>query len=117
MHPLYLLPLLATPLTAYRGDLTYYDPGRGSCGAFSNPSDNIVALSIPMMANGANPNANPKCFSRIKIRNPESGQVVEAMVVDTCVGCKGEDLDASPGLFGRVAPGGDGRVEGVEWWR
>lgn len=38
-------------------------------------------------------------------------------MVDTCVGCKGEDLDASPGLFGRVAPGGDGRVEGVEWWR
>lgn len=28
------------------------------------------------------------------------------MVVDTCEGCAVEDIDASPGLFGKVAPGG-----------
>ena len=24
--------------------------------------------------------------------------------------------DVSEGLFGKVAPGGDGRMKGVEWW-
>jgi len=113
-HLALLLSLLSPTLThAYTGDLTYYAPALGSCGTTSTPSDPIVALSVPMMANGANPNANPKCNRRIRIRY--AGVVHEATVVDTCEGCGWADVDASPGLFRAVAPGGDGRVGGVEW--
>lgn len=36
-------------------------------------------------------------------------------VVDTCMGCKMFDIDASPNLFKKVAPDGDGRVKGIDW--
>ncbi len=36
-------------------------------------------------------------------------------VVDTCMGCKEQDIDISPSLFSKVAPSGDGRVHGIEW--
>jgi len=109
-----ILASLSSAALAYQGDMTYYAPALGSCGTTSGPNDDIVALSVPMMGNGANPNANPKCYGHIKIRH--GGLVHDATVVDTCVGCRGEDLDASPALFRKVAPGGDGRVGGVEWW-
>ena len=35
------------------------------------------------MANGGNPNANPKCGSQISIHSPVSGQTIQATVVDT----------------------------------
>ncbi|KAL6717087.1 hypothetical protein ACLMJK_005002 [Lecanora helva] len=106
------LPLLTA---AYRGDMTHYDPGLGSCGAQSSSSDDIVALSKLLMDNPANPNANTKCFSHIHIRAVD-GSVVDATVVDTCEACATEDIDASTGLFYKVAPHGDGLVGGVEWW-
>lgn len=36
-------------------------------------------------------------------------------IVDTCMGCKMFDIDASPSLFKKVAPDGDGRVKGIDW--
>lgn len=113
---LFGLALLSTPAAAYTGDMTYYDPGPGSCGAYSSPNDDVVALSRAVMANGANPNANPKCFRHIAIRNPGTGMVHDATVVDTCWLCKEGDIDVSPGLFPKVAPAGDGTVGGIEWW-
>ncbi|KAL8809090.1 MAG: hypothetical protein Q9200_003726 [Gallowayella weberi] len=108
--------LLLTPLThAYTGDLTYYDPGLGSCGIQSGPNDHIVALSREIMQNGANPNANPKCGSMIGIWNPHTKTKHEAKIVDTCVGCKTFDIDVSPALFKQIAPSGDGRVHGINW--
>ena len=35
--------------------------------------------------------------------------------MDTCMGCKPEDIDVSPALFKMVAPNGDGRVHGIAW--
>lgn len=114
LSPLALL--LLTPLThAYTGDLTYYDPGMGSCGYQSGPGDHIVALSREIMQNGANPNANPRCGSKIGIWNPQTHKKYEATVVDTCVGCKKMDIDVSPALFKLIAPNGDGRVHGINW--
>ncbi|KAI4284246.1 MAG: hypothetical protein L6R38_001577 [Xanthoria sp. 2 TBL-2021] len=108
--------LLLTPLThAYTGDMTYYDPGMGSCGIASGPNDDIVALSNAIMQNGGNPNANPKCGSMIGIWNPYTKKHYTAKVVDTCGACKPEDIDVSPALFKKVAPNGNGRVHGINW--
>ena len=67
------------------------------------------------MANGANPNANPKCGTQISIYNPATGQTVQATVVDTCVACDTYDVDVSEGLFADIAGGlSAGRVT-VNW--
>jgi len=50
------IPLVA----AYVGEMTYYDPTSSSCGVTTNDMEDVVALSSKMMANGANPNNNPK---------------------------------------------------------
>ena len=55
------------------------------------------------------------CFTKIGIWNPDGRRKVEATVVDTCMGCKAEDIDVSPALFKAVAPNGDGRVHGIAW--
>lgn len=116
------LELLALSLTAafplafsYNGDMTYYTPGMGSCGQTSSDGDHIVALSTAMMGGGANPNANPKCGSKIGIFNPNSGLYIEATVVDTCQACADHDIDVDEATFKAVAPNGDGRVHGVDW--
>ena len=57
------------------------------------------------MANGANPNNNPKCGSKISIQSPASGQTIPATVVDTCEGCAMYDIDVSDSLFTTVAGG------------
>ncbi|KAL9588507.1 MAG: hypothetical protein Q9203_002692 [Teloschistes exilis] len=110
--PALLLPAITS---AYSGDMTYYTPGLGSCGITNNSNDLVVALSIPMMGNGANPNNNPKCGSWIGIWNPVTKTKHEAQVVDTCFACHYTDIDVSPALFKLVAPDGDGRVHGIDW--
>ncbi|KAL8739778.1 MAG: hypothetical protein Q9190_007450, partial [Brigantiaea leucoxantha] len=72
-----ILPVLAN---AYKGDMTYYTPGLGSCGFTNTTSEPVVALSVPMMANGPNPNNNPKCSSWINIFNEKTGKHHKAMI-------------------------------------
>lgn len=96
------------------GEMTYYTPGLGSCGETSSEADDVVALAVDMMANGANPNLNPKCGQSITIEY--QGRQHQAKVMDTCYACATNDIDISPPLFGSVAPSGDGRVTGVKWW-
>ncbi|KAL8764764.1 MAG: hypothetical protein Q9209_007895 [Squamulea sp. 1 TL-2023] len=108
--------LLLSPLThAYTGDMTYYDPGMGSCGISSGPNDDVVALSVDTMKNSANPNANFKCGSWIGIWNPYTKKKYSAKIVDTCQACKKGDIDVSPALFKKIAPNGNGRVHGINW--
>ena len=78
-------------------------------------SDAVVALSIAMMNNPANPNDNPICNKQISIHNPAAGTDTVATVVDTCQACQFGDIDAMPDLFKKIAPNGDGRVHGIEW--
>ena len=67
------------------------------------------------MANGGNPNTNPKCGSQISIRNPASGIVIQATVVDTCVSCAMYDIDVTSSLFTQLEGGlTAGRVP-VDW--
>lgn len=113
---LLLLPLLPATL-AYTGDMTYYSPsvGLGSCGYQSGDNDDVVALSHEMMGRSANPNANPRCGTKIGIWNPYTKKHHQATIVDTCGACKKFDIDVSEGLFKRIAPNGDGRVKGMNW--
>ncbi|KAL8896173.1 MAG: hypothetical protein Q9207_007842, partial [Kuettlingeria erythrocarpa] len=92
---LLLLPFLPLLATAYKGDMTHYTPGLGSCGIYTDPVSpgGVVALSREMMGNGPNPNTNPKCGTKITIRSPGSKKTHQATIVDTCWACKKEDID------------------------
>lgn len=111
------LAMLPIVTNAYKGDMTHYTPGLGSCGYNDAPSGgrDVVALSREMMNNGPNPNLNPKCGSKITIYNPSTKKRHTATIVDTCWGCKKEDIDVNVELFYKVAPKGDGRVHGIMW--
>ena len=99
----------------YTGDITHYEVGLGSCGTTNTDSQAVCALSVAMMANGPNPNTNPKCQTTITLFNPITGSSTQATVVDTCQACAYEDVDLSPSLFETVAPTGDGRVHNINW--
>ena len=99
----------------YTGDITHYEVGLGSCGLTSTDSQAVVALSVPMMNNPANPNSNPKCGKSITLHNPAAGTTTKATVVDTCQACAYGDVDLSPSLFKTVSPTGDGRVHSITW--
>ncbi|KAK5684738.1 hypothetical protein LTR17_027096 [Elasticomyces elasticus] len=103
-----------TSPAVYIGDITHYDVGLGSCGWTNDNDDDVVAIPHGMMNNGVNPNVNPRCGTYIIIRY--LGLNHSAQIVDTCGGCDGASIDLSPTFFTVVAPNGDGRVSGVEWW-
>jgi hypothetical protein len=121
--------------------LTYYNPGLGSCGITSTDSDMICAVSHVLFdaaSTGSNPNANPLCGLKLRLRRGESS--VDVKIVDRCmslslpflvflgctilcgqpadmnpgVGCKVKDLDVSPAVFQKLADMDLGRVT-VEW--
>ncbi|KAF2461521.1 RlpA-like double-psi beta-barrel-protein domain-containing protein-containing protein [Lineolata rhizophorae] len=100
----------------FTGDITYYTPGLGSCGFTNSEGDDIVALAAGMMTSVStgNSNNNPYCGKKITIEY--EGNTHTAEIVDTCPGCDGASLDLTQSLFEKVAPNGDGRVHGVNWW-
>lgn len=64
------------------------------------------------MSSGSNPNANPLCGKKIRVR--VGGKSEDLTVVDRCTGCKSEDIDTTRSVFGSLADIDEGRV-GVEW--
>ncbi|KAE8350830.1 RlpA-like double-psi beta-barrel-protein domain-containing protein-containing protein [Aspergillus coremiiformis] len=109
------LPLPTSHGGPYTGDLTYYDPGMGSCGISSSNSDLVCAVSHVLFdaaSKGSNPNANPLCGLKIRLKREESS--VDVKVVDRCVGCAVKDLDVSPAVFKKLADMDLGRVR-VDW--
>lgn len=99
----------------YTGDITHYEVGLGSCGTINTNNQDVVALSVAMMANGGNPNTNRKCQTQITLVNPTDGSHTSATVVDTCQACAYGDVDLSPSLFDTMAPTGNGRVHQIQW--
>lgn len=93
---------------------THYDVGLGSCGWISTAGEAVVAIPHGMMNNPANPNVNPRCGTTITISY--QGAEHQATIVDTCGGCDDAAIDLSDSLFAAVAPNGDGRVHGINWW-
>jgi len=86
----------------------------GSCGWVSTADEAVVAIPHGMMSNGINPNNNPLCGKSVTI--DYQGAQHQAKIVDTCGGCDGAAIDLSNSLFAAVAPNGDGRVHGINWW-
>ncbi|KAJ5331245.1 hypothetical protein N7476_001028 [Penicillium atrosanguineum] len=109
------IPLPTSNGGPYSGDLTYYDPGLGSCGYTSTESESICAVShilFDAASTGSNPNDNPLCGMKIRLRR--NGKSVDVKVVDRCVGCKVDDLDVTESVFEKVAEIAQGRVT-MEW--
>ncbi|KAJ5677206.1 uncharacterized protein N7477_002839 [Penicillium maclennaniae] len=109
------LPLPTSNGGPYSGDLTYYDPGLGSCGYTSTESESVCAVShilFDAASTGSNPNDNPLCGLKIRLRR--NGKSVDVKVVDRCVGCKVDDLDVTESVFEKVAEIAQGRVT-MEW--
>ncbi|KAI7863045.1 RlpA-like double-psi beta-barrel-protein domain-containing protein-containing protein [Spinellus fusiger] len=96
------------------GDATYYNPGvgLGSCGQLHQDSELIVAVNWQQMANGANPNKNPKCGKYVNVWGPKG--FVQVKITDTCPGCAYGALDLSPAAFSHIADQAQGRVK--VWW-
>jgi len=104
----------AAPATHYSGDITYYNPagGYGACGWTIQDSDPTVALAHGIM--GDQSNGNSWCGKKITILH--NGATHTATVGDKCMGCDGESIDLTAGLWAIVAPDVDGRAHNVEWW-
>ncbi|KAL4966210.1 RlpA-like double-psi beta-barrel domain-containing protein [Aspergillus stella-maris] len=109
------LPLPTSNGGPYTGDLTYYDPGLGSCGITSTSSEKICAVSHTVFdaaLTSGNPNENPLCGLKLRIRRGESS--VDVTVVDRCPGCEVDDLDVSSSVFEELGDLAEGRVT-VQW--
>ncbi|KKK26507.1 hypothetical protein ARAM_001003 [Aspergillus rambellii] len=109
------LPLPTSNGGPYQGDLTYYDPGLGSCGITSTDSDMICAVSHVLFdaaSTSSNPNNNPLCGLKLRIKRGDKS--VDVKIVDRCPGCKVDDLDVSPAVFQELAELAEGRVV-VDW--
>lgn len=111
-----ILPVFAN---AFKGEMTHYASNRvpvlGSCGWLTPASGNFVALSQGAMQNGGNPNQNPLCGTMICVCGEGSQQGHQAMIVDTCGGCKQEDIDVNEELFERFAALAVGRLQNIVW--
>ena len=78
----------------FKGDLTYYATGLGSCGITSSDNDDIVAVShlvFDAASTGSNPNANPLCGQMIRASRFDekvgAQRSVDLKVVDRCESC------------------------------
>lgn len=94
------------------GEITFYQAGLGACGeTHDGLSESVVALPHGMM--GTQSNGNPFCGRKVQIR--KNGMMVEAEVVDKCMGCVGQDLDLSEKAFAALGiDQGVGRTT-AEW--
>jgi expansin (peptidoglycan-binding protein) len=93
---------------AFNGDLTYYQPGLGSCGETSTEADHIVALAPAQFVK--DPNA---CGKTIQI-TIAGGKTATAKVVDKCMGCSDDSIDVSSSVFTQLAELTVGRAQ-IEW--
>ncbi|EJF65161.1 Non-catalytic module family EXPN protein, partial [Dichomitus squalens LYAD-421 SS1] len=82
------------------------DGGLGACGAPSQNTDLVVALSADQYDGGAN------CWRHIGVHY--QGHFVDATVVDLCPGCASGSIDLSPAAFEQLAPLSAGRIQ-VSW--
>lgn len=97
----------------------------GNCGAQSQDSDFIVALSTAEYNNGAHCwqhikvscRSQPSCNknSLIHLGYLDGGKTIDATVVDSCPGCSQYSIDLSPGAFQALASLDAGRIP-VTWW-
>ncbi|KAI9904558.1 hypothetical protein N3K66_001087 [Trichothecium roseum] len=91
------------------GDITYFHPALGACGATNSDADGIVAISHLLFDEGSH------CGRKMRITGAAGS--VEAVVVDRCEGCDRFELDVSPSVFqASVGQLGVGRDIGSWQW-
>jgi hypothetical protein len=98
---------LGSVVLAFDGDLTYYQPGLGSCGETSSDSDRVVAL-----APGQFESTPDACGKMIQITKGDLNAT--AKVVDKCPVCTLGSIDVSSTVFQEIAPLSAGRVQ-ITW--
>ncbi|KAK8053689.1 expansin family protein [Apiospora saccharicola] len=107
----------------FTGDITYYQPGMGSCGYDdSAPKGNVVAVSKDWFMKvgngktsyGVDQPANILCDKTITIS--AKGKTTQATIRDSCPGCAPGSIDVTEGAFTDLFGSLDvGRAE-VTWW-
>ncbi|KAK8084836.1 riboflavin aldehyde-forming enzyme [Apiospora hydei] len=107
----------------FTGDITYYQPGMGSCGYDdSTPKGNVVAVSKDWFMKvgngktsyGVDQPANILCDKTITIS--AKGKTTQATIRDSCPGCAPGSIDVTEGAFKDLFGSLDvGRSE-VTWW-
>jgi len=115
--PSTFLPL-PTGAQTYTGDGTYYSPALGSCGISSTGNDLVAAISWKlydaMGAGNSNPNLNPACGRKVRVKRVGRATGMTVTIVDRCTACQPTDIDMSPVAFAGVGEQWEGRVP-VEW--
>jgi hypothetical protein len=89
--------------------------GLGACG-WNVDTESHLQIALPADLMGSLSNNNPYCGRSLSIHNPISGVTFRASVGDKCAGCVFPAIDLTNKLFVDIAPNGDGRVSGIQWW-
>ncbi|KAI8973382.1 hypothetical protein BDF20DRAFT_648835 [Mycotypha africana] len=109
----YAKPILSKVKNLFNGRGTYYEVGLGSCGKYDTDDELVVAVNSEQMANGGNPNVNPKCDKMVAITGQKG--TTTARIVDTCPTCKRGALDMSPKVFEAVCGQLSMGVCNIDW--
>ncbi|KAJ1973455.1 hypothetical protein H4R34_005070 [Dimargaris verticillata] len=90
----------------YAGEATWYQPGRGACGAMNKPSDLIAALNKPQWQTS-------HCGECVTVSGPNN-QTIKVQIIDMCEACTHGCLDLSPGAFQQLGGLPEGRLA-IAW--
>ncbi|EJT74851.1 hypothetical protein GGTG_08689 [Gaeumannomyces tritici R3-111a-1] len=99
-------------------ELTHYTPGLGACGITSGPGELVAAMPHALFdakTPAGNPNKNPLCGRKLRVRGPDGKREVVVTVADRCPACVGNSLDLSEPAFAALADLGVGRIKGASW--
>ncbi|WP_406207603.1 RlpA-like double-psi beta-barrel domain-containing protein [Kitasatospora sp. NBC_01560] len=97
------------------GKATYYnDAGFGACGTQINAATQMLVAVPHSWWTTANPNNDPLCKG-ISVKVTYNGKTVTVPVRDKCPSCDSTHIDLSQPAFARLAPLGQGVINGLTW--
>jgi hypothetical protein len=81
------------------GDLTYYTAALGACG-YTTDGTTVLGVALPHDFMGTASNSNPYCNMTLDVTYGTT--IVQATVIDKCMGCTAESIDLTEALFGSL---------------
>ncbi|WP_327674718.1 cysteine/serine endopeptidase inhibitor [Kitasatospora sp. NBC_00458] len=97
------------------GKATYYnDAGYGACGTRIDAATQMLVAVSHTWWTTANPNNDPVCKG-ISVKVTYKGKTVTVPVKDQCPSCDATHIDLSQPAFAKLAPLGQGVVNGLTW--
>ncbi|MFJ4667763.1 cysteine/serine endopeptidase inhibitor [Kitasatospora purpeofusca] len=97
------------------GKATYYnDAGYGACGTRINAGNEMLVAVSHAWWTSANPNNDPLCKG-ISVKVSYQGKTVTVPVRDKCPSCDSTHIDLGQPAFARLAPLGQGVINGLTW--